>query len=138
MAEQPIKKKRVVKNPETFRERALKTATQNEQPKRVTQLRRTASRPVGRLLRPIGQAFAKLFRHQPFKFIGQALRLIGRIIFPEYLRGSWRELRRVKWPDWNESRRLTVAVLIFAIVFGGLVSIVDYGLDKIFKQVLLK
>lgn len=138
MAEQPIKKKRLVKNPETFRERALKTATQNEQPKRVTQLRRATSRPLGRMLRPIGRALARLFRHQPFKIIGQALRLIGRIIFPEYLRGSWRELRRVKWPDWNESRRLTVAVLIFAIVFGGLVSIVDYGLDKIFKQVLLK
>lgn len=138
MAEQPTKKKRLVKNPETFRERALKTAVQNEQPKRVSRLRTSVARPLRKVIRPIGRLLASLFAHQPFKFIAKILRFIGRIVFPEYLRGSWRELRRVKWPDWYESRRLTVAVLIFAIVFGGLVSIVDYGLDKIFKQVLLK
>jgi preprotein translocase SecE subunit len=44
----------------------------------------------------------------------------------------------VTWPTWRESRRLTGAVILFSVIFGGLIAIVDYGLDKLFKQLLLK
>jgi preprotein translocase SecE subunit len=47
------------------------------------------------------------------------------------------ELRQVTWPDRKQSRQLTLAVVMFATVFGIVVAILDYGLDKAFKKVFL-
>jgi preprotein translocase SecE subunit len=66
------------------------------------------------------------------------LRLLGKVLFPAYLRNSWQELRLVTWPNWKQSRQLTSAVLIFAIIFGAVIALVDYGLDKVFRSILLK
>jgi preprotein translocase SecE subunit len=138
VAEQPTSKKRLVKNPETFRERALKAATQSDQPKATARVRSNVAKPFKLVLRPIGRFLTELFHHQPFRLLGKVLNFIGKIVFPAYFRNSWRELRQVKWPNRTESRQLTFAVLVFAVIFGGLVAIVDFGLDKVFKQVLLK
>lgn len=64
--------------------------------------------------------------------------ILVRIIVPAYFRNSWRELRMVTWPTWKLSRQLTVAVLIFAVIFAGLIGLVDWGLDKAFKVIFLK
>jgi preprotein translocase SecE subunit len=64
--------------------------------------------------------------------------IVGLILVPPYFRNSWRELRQVTWPSRKETRQLTSAVLIFAIIFGVLIAITDYGLDKLFKKVILK
>jgi preprotein translocase subunit SecE len=60
------------------------------------------------------------------------------VIVPRYFRNSWAELRRVTWPGRKETRQLTSAVLVFAVIFGILIATVDYGLDKVFKKVILK
>lgn len=138
MADSPAKKKRIVKNSETFRERAVKAAEASEQPKRRTRVRQAVGSGVAKPLRPISRGLRKLFQYQPFKFISWIFKLIGRIVFPRYLRNSWKELRLVQWPGWKLSRQLTSAVLIFAIVFGGAIALVDYGLDKLFRNILLK
>ncbi len=59
-------------------------------------------------------------------------------IFPKYLKNSIAELRMVEWPNRKLTINLSFAVMIFAIVFGLYVSILDFGLDKIFKEVILK
>lgn len=66
------------------------------------------------------------------------LKRITRWLVPRYLVNSWRELRQVYWPNRRETRRLTLAVFVFAIVFGAMVAGVDKGLDEIFKKVILK
>lgn len=119
--------KRRLRNPETVRERAVKAREQTVQPDNSAKLGR-ASR---KLLAPAGTGLSKVFNRQPFK-------LIGLILFPPYFRSSWRELRGVTWPNFKETRQLTLAVMIFAIIFGILIAIVDWGLDKLFKQVILK
>jgi preprotein translocase SecE subunit len=124
-------KKRRVRNPETFRERALKAAETIEQPKRANRLKQVAGRVLTPAAHPIGRAASKIFNRQPFK-------LIGKIIFPIYLRNSWRELKLVTWPTKKQSRKLTFAVLVFAVIFGATIALVDFGLDKLFKQILLK
>lgn len=134
MAESTSGKRRIVRNPETFRERAVKATTQSEQPRRRSQLAQWLSKPF----RLLGRGLTRLFRIQPFRAVGFVFIWIGRILFPRYFRNSWRELRLVSWPNWQQSRQLTFAVLAFAIVFGALIAGVDYGLDKLFKQVLLK
>ena len=140
MADQPTgsKKRRLVKNPETFRERAIKAAETSDKPTRQRRLVSAGSRAVTPVTRPVGAASRKLFNRQPFKFIGRILHFVGLIIFPKYLRRSWTELRQVEWPNWRQSRQLTTAVLIFAIIFGASIALVDWGLDKVFKQLLLK
>lgn len=121
------KAKRLVKNPETFRERAIKASKDGDKPK--------AGARAGR----IGSAVTAPAKG-PFKRVGRLkfIRFIGRIIFPPYIRNSWQELRKVTWPTWKQSRQLTGAVLIFAVVFGALIAVVDYGLDKVFRDILLK
>ena len=98
-------------------------------------------------VRVVGKGLAWLAHRPPLKQIGhgirwffrlRAVRFIGRVLGFSYLRGSWQELKEVTWPTRREGLRLTGAVIIFSVIFGGLIAIVDFGLDKLFKQVFLK
>lgn len=97
--------------------------------------------------RLIGKGLAWLAHKPPLKQLGHGLRwffrlkvvrFIGRILGFSFVRSSWRELKMVTWPTKREGRRLTTAVIMFSVVFGALIAVVDYGLDKLFKQLLLK
>jgi len=98
-------------------------------------------------IRMIWKALAWLAHKPPLKQIGHAIRwffrlravrFIGRMLGFGYFRSSLQELKQVTWPTRREGRRLTTAVIIFSIVFGALIAVVDYGLDKLFKQILIK
>jgi preprotein translocase subunit SecE len=110
--------KRLVKNPETFRERALKANEAEAKPGRTS----AAKRATGKFASPAAKPLKKA----------------GRVILPAYFRNSWQELKKVTWPDWTQSRKLTSAVLIFAILFGVMIAGVDWVLDKIFRNLILK
>ena len=125
--EETTKSKRRILKQDTVREAAAKQETAAGKPRRLRKTRRAASAPF----RGIGWIFRKLNKIKIFRIIGYIL------VWP-YLRNSWRELRRTTWPSFRQSRQLTTAVMLFAIVFGVLVAGVDYGLDKLFKQVLIK
>ncbi len=131
-------KKRIVKNPETFRERAIKASETGDKPKRSARLRAASGKVTRPVFRPIGRASNKFFGAKIFKPFRKPMRLLGRILLPKYFRESWKELRLVVWPSWKQSRDLTFAVLVFATIFGVIVAVVDFGLDKLFKDVLLK
>jgi len=137
VAEAPAKKRRV-KNPETFRQRAEKAAEAGQQPPKRHRVRKAAGRPFVFVFRPVGRAFKKLGQYQPFKFIGKVLHWVGLILWPRYFRNSWKEIRGVTWPSLKQSLRLTYAVLAFAVIFGASIALVDWGLDKVFKHILLK
>ncbi|MGI0134259.1 MAG: preprotein translocase subunit SecE, partial [Candidatus Micrarchaeaceae archaeon] len=64
--------------------------------------------------------------------------VVGLIIAPPFLRSSWRELKLVTWPGWKLSRQLTIAVIIFALVFAVLVGLVDWGFNAAFKELFLR
>ncbi len=144
MAEkQPVKgkTKRLVKNPETFRERALKANTEDDKPKRGDRFKQAGgkiAKPVLKPLKPVGAGTRKIYNAKPLTPLRKTLTFIGRILVPKYVRNSWIELRQVQWPSWRESRKLTYAVLVFAIIFGAAIAGVDYVLDKIFRDILLK
>lgn len=98
-------------------------------------------------LRILGRGLAWLGHRPPLRQIGHGLRwfftrrpvrFIGRILGFRYVASSFREVRMVTWPSWRQSFRLTSAVIIFSIVFGGLIAGVDYGLGKVFKHIILK
>lgn len=123
----PAKKRRVIRKVETVREKAARQTSKEPAKKGV--LRLTLSY-IGAPFHFIGKQIAKLGRFKVF-------RIIGYIFVPPYFRNSWKELRKVTWPNNKETFRLTFAVLMFSIVFGAMVTAADYGLDKLFKRIIL-
>jgi len=94
--------------------------------------------PIGRFIKKVVRPFRfilKPFKTRPARFIG---RLFSKILLFNYFRTSWHELRQVTWPGRKETLQLTFAVFIFAISFGLMIAVVDYGLSKLFQEVLLK
>ncbi len=126
-SKQSAKSKRRVKNPETFRERAMKAGEASAKPQKAARAKKAGGR-------------ASTTIAKPFKRLGRLriVKLAGKVLLPTYIRNSWRELKLVTWPNWKQSRQLTFAVIIFAVVFGAVIAIVDYGLDKVFRSILLK
>lgn len=132
MADEDQKKtKRRVRKVETVRDNIAAKTEQSEQPSAGNKLWRGFSAPlrfIGRGIATFGRRLNKI----------KVFHILGLIFWPPYFRNSWKELRQVTWPNGSQSRQLTTAVIVFATVFGLLVAVLDFGLDKIFKQVLLK
>lgn len=129
MAETAKPKRRIVKKAETVRQKTEKSAL--PKPEKKTGVLRLALQYIAAPFKWIGRQFAKLGRFKPF-------RILGRILWPTYFRNSWKELRQVTWPTRRETWQLTLAVIIFSIIFGAIIAVVDYGLDKGFKQLIIK
>lgn len=128
------KAKRLVRDPETFRERAVKAAEQDGKPTRKGLARSAGSKVIS----PARKAASTVGSKKAFKPVRVFFRILGKVLVPPYFRNSWKELRQVSWLSFRESVRLTWAVLIFAVVFGVVIAVVDYGLDKLFRNILLK
>jgi len=128
----PEKKRRIVKA-ETVRERADKKQVEPKQ-RRLRQTARSASKPF-RLASRLGRK--EYYLPMPDNRVGRFLNKRRRLI-PRFFREAWAEVRQVSWPTRRETWKLTLAVFIFAVVFGTLVWAVDYGLEKLFRKVILK
>lgn len=139
MAEtKPDKSTRRVKNPETFRERAVKASEGNDQSGIAVRIIGPIYKFIKNIFKLIGRFIKRVFSYKLLRPVAIVFIFIGKIIFPKYFRESWQELKKVTWPDWVKSRQLTFAVLVFAVIFGVTVAIIDFGLDKIFRNILLK
>jgi len=115
------KKPRIRKTAPTVRELAAATAEKPvKKPKRIK-----APANAGKVIKPLGRVLSP---------VGRALKWLT----PRYFINSWRELRQVTWPNRRETWRLTLAVFVFAVVFGALVAGVDKGLDVLFKHLVLR
>lgn len=134
MARQADSKRRprVRKSAPTVRERVAAASAETEKKRPVRRTFGKAASPVKKLR--LGDRPGLKKATAPFRFLK---RILGWLV-PRYLINSWRELRQVYWPNRRETWRLTLAVFIFAVVFGALVAGVDKGLDEIFKKVVLK
>lgn len=127
MAEETAKKntRRLRQATETMRERAEKTANE-KQPRR---------KRLGIPFRRVFGVIGRIPIWKPFRFVG---RMAVRFLIPPYIKRSFVELRLVDWPSRKQTRQLTLAVILFSVTFGLIVSVVDFGLDRLFKQVIIK
>lgn len=123
-------KRRLRASSETLRERSVKLQEQAAAPKKPSTVR-AFFWGFFLPLRWIGRQIGKLGRFRVFRWIGY-------VLLPVYIRNSWRELRRVSWPNRRQTFALVWAVIVFSIVFGLLIAAVDYGLDKLFKELIVK
>jgi preprotein translocase SecE subunit len=128
------KPKRRIRKVETVRQKAEK-AEAPKQPRRVKQATAAATGKVKQVSKA-GRREIHLFKlpdNKVGRFFGKS-----RGLAPRFFREAWAELRQVEWPNRRDTFRLTSAVLVFAIVFGAIVALTDYGLDKFFRELLLK
>lgn len=133
MAEAKKPKKRMLKNTETVRERASKEKKEPKTTRRLSDARTKAATPLKKVAN-IGRK--EYYLPMPDNKFGRFLNKRRRVI-PKYFRESWHEVRQVNWPSNKKTFQLTLAVFAFTAILVSIVSIVDYGLDKIFQKLLL-
>ena len=133
MAEESTNKKRIRKQ-ETMREKTEKAAKDTKSPRRIKKTASAVKRPVKAAL----DAGKKEYHLIPQSDTGlKGFLTKSRRITPSYFRSSYKELKLVSWPNRKETWRLVFAVFLFATLFGLLITVVDFGLDKLFKQAFL-
>jgi preprotein translocase subunit SecE len=126
------KPKRQLKKQATVRQRAEK-ATTNKKPRRFKLVGATIARPLKKVAKTGKKEY---YLPLPDNKVGRFLNKKRKFI-PSYFRESWQELKLVTWPNRKETIKLTFAVFIFATFFAIFVTVIDFGLDKIFKQLIL-
>lgn len=131
MAEADRKPRRIRKT-ESVRQKAERGAVERK-PRRIRQVSDSASQNITKARGLASKEYhpIKLPDNRTGRFLTKPRRII-----PQFFRESWRELKQVTWPSRKETIRLTSAVLIFAFAFGGIVAATDYGLEKLFRQLL--
>lgn len=56
------------------------------------------------------------------------------IAIKNYLVGSWRELRMVRWPNRKQTWAMTLAVILFSLGIGLLIFLLDALFTFVFKK----
>lgn len=125
--------KRRTRKAESVRQRATKNDA-TRKPRRIKSTVKKAGKPFA-LASQLGNKEINI--PLPDNKIGRFLGKKQRII-PRFFRESFDEIKQVSWPNRKETIKSTIAVFIFALVFGTLIWITDYGLEKLFRKVLLK
>ena len=118
---------------ESMRDKAAASRDKAKKPRKIKTATDKALKPVGKIAR-VGKK--EVYLPLPDNKAGRFLNKRRRVV-PSYFSESWKELKQVTWPNRKQTVQLTIAVFIFAIVFAAFVGILDYGLDKIFRKVLL-
>ncbi len=119
-------KRQLKATPVTVREQGKKARGKSSR----TSVWSLTGRYIAAPFKVIGRVFRPLGRFKP-------IRIIGYILAPPYIRNAFKELRLVTWPTGKQSRQLTFAVIIFSLIFGLIAAVIDHGLDKIFRSLIL-
>ncbi len=127
-------KRRVIKKQETIRDKVERgTNDAAKKPRRIKQVKSKVGGAKTRLAKKGGKEY---YLPLPDKgFVGKLNK--RRSLMPGMIRNAWNEVKGVTWPNRSETFRLTIAVLLFAAFFGGLIAGIDYVLDNVFRRVIL-
>ena len=55
-----------------------------------------------------------------------------------YFKGSWEEIKLVRWPDRRSTWKMTGALIAFTVAFAVVILLLDYGFQALFKALLNK
>lgn len=56
----------------------------------------------------------------------------------DYFKGSWQELKMVRWPDRKATWSLTIAVILFTLFFAVVILLIDMVFQKLFNIILAR
>jgi preprotein translocase subunit SecE len=116
----------------SMRESAAQSRARAEKPKRVRKAASAAKKPVSSLGAILTKEYHLIEPKDQTKFFTKS-----RSITPRFLSSAWSEMRQVTWPKRKETWRLVFAVFVFAITLGVLIAVLDYGLEKLLREVIL-
>jgi preprotein translocase SecE subunit len=129
-------KKLVVKRKrETVRERAEKSSVKARKQPRTRKIASSAVKPV----KKVGSVLVKEYHPiKPGKSKASKALTKKAHLMPRYFIDAFKELRLVTWPSRKTVAKLTFAVVVFCVFTASVVRAMDYGFDKLFKDVILK
>jgi len=116
----------------SIRERNRKAAESKEKPKRIRKAAGQAKRPVSGAAKVLTKEFHLLPRKNEAGFFTRS-----RNVTPKYFADSFQELKLVTWPGRKETWKLVFAVFVFALTLGVFIALLDYGISKVFRDIIL-
>jgi preprotein translocase SecE subunit len=116
----------------SMRDSAAKSRAKAEKPKRVRKAAGAAKKPVSKVGEVLTKDFHVVKPKSDDKFLTKS-----RKITPSYFRRAWAEVKLVTWPGRKMTWKLVFAVFVFSIVLGLYIAILDYGLEKLLREVIL-
>lgn len=122
----------VKKSKTTLRERNKKAAESKDKPRRIRKAASQAKRPVSGAAKLLSTEFHVVPRKEEHNFFTKSRRAT-----PRYFVDSMAELKNVTWPGRSETWKLVFAVFVFAMFMGGFIAILDFGLERAFRNVVL-
>lgn len=120
------------KSKASLRERNKKAAESKDKPKRMRKAATQAKRPVSGASKALTTEFHILPQGS-----GEGFFTKSRNVTPQYFVDSLAELKHVTWPGRKETWKLVFAVFVFALIMGGFIAILDFGLERVFRNVIL-
>ncbi len=126
-------RKRILKT-ESMREKSSKAASRQQKPRRLHRTVKAVGKPVAAARKLAMKEYYLVKPHEAgFKgFLTKRRRWT-----PGYFRSAFKELRQVTWPNRRNTWKLVISVFLFSLIFGLLIAVVDFGLDKLFKKAFL-
>jgi preprotein translocase SecE subunit len=121
-----------VRKSSTMRDSAAKSRARAEKPKRVRKAADAAKKPVSSVNEALTREYHLFQPKNDGNFFTKS-----RKITPVFLSSAWAELRQVTWPGRRETWRLVFAVFVFALILGTVIAVLDYGLEKLLREVIL-
>ena len=67
---------------------------------------------------------------------GEPTRASGPARVIAFLRACWAELQRVQWPDRRQTTQLTAIVLVFIIIMGGYLGLLDAIVSRVVQEII--
>jgi len=55
---------------------------------------------------------------------------------PEFLREVRAELKKVTWPDWPQLRQATITIIIFVLLIGAFIALMDVTLQALLVRAI--
>lgn len=130
-----VQARRKIKEPETIRQKAEKESAKRVKPSKRSKFVKRIHRPFSTLKRVGSKEFNPI--KAPDK---RGLHHLNKKIpyVPKFLKNSWAELKKVTWPSFSVAMKLTLAVIVFSIIFAIFVQILDYIFNKLVKEIILR
>jgi preprotein translocase SecE subunit len=67
---------------------------------------------------------------------GEATGATGLARVVAFLRACWAELQRVQWPDRRQTTQLTAIVLVFIVIMGGYLGLLDAIVSRVVQEII--
>jgi preprotein translocase subunit SecE len=67
---------------------------------------------------------------------GEPTRATGLARVVAFLRACWAELQRVQWPDRRQTTQLTAIVLVFIVIMGGYLGLLDAIVSRVVQEII--